>query len=79
MTGSSLLTCDRRSRGTRRGTAEHDRQASRQHQSAFGNARTDELSLEENLAAVSEPLPPGAVSAIRAFFAEEIAGRPLAW
>ena len=35
--------------------------------------------LEENLAAVAEPLPPGTVSAIRAFFAEEIAGRPLAW
>jgi aryl-alcohol dehydrogenase-like predicted oxidoreductase len=35
--------------------------------------------LEQNLAAVAEPLPPGTVAALRAFFAEEIAGRPLAW
>jgi aryl-alcohol dehydrogenase-like predicted oxidoreductase len=35
--------------------------------------------LEDNLAAAAEPLPPATVAAIRALFAEQIAGQPLAW
>ena len=35
--------------------------------------------LEDNLAAAAEPLPASVVAGIRALFAEQIAGRPLAW